>query len=140
MRVRVLFFGLLTDVVSRREEELHLNEGARISDLLGHYTAAFPSLRPLLPSVAVSVNREYAPVSTVLQDRDEVALLPPVSGGGDAVRAEAAGVAIVRHKIESQQIADALKHPSDGACAVFEGVVRDNTRGRRTLYLDYEAY
>src|SRR5215470_15099847 len=140
MRVRVLFFGLLTDVVSRREEEVDLKEGARISDLLVHYTSAFPNLRPLLASVAVSVNREYAPVSTVLRDRDEVALLPPVSGGQDAVRAETARVAMVRHKIESQDIADALKHPSDGACAIFEGIVRDNTRGRRTLYLDYEAY
>jgi molybdopterin synthase catalytic subunit len=140
MRVRVLFFGLLTDVVSRREEEVDLKEGARISDLLGHYTAAFPNLRPLLSSVAVSVNREYAPVSTVLQDRDEVALLPPVSGGVDAAHGDAARVAIVRHKIDSQKIADVLKHPSDGACAVFEGIVRDNTRGRRTLYLDYEAY
>ena len=140
MRVRVLFFGLLSDVVSRREEEVDLKEGARISDLLGHYTAAFPNLSPLLSSVAVSVNREYAPVSTVLRDRDEVALLPPVSGGRDAVLAEGARVAIVRHKIESYKIADALKHPSDGACAIFEGIVRDNTRGRRTLYLDYEAY
>jgi molybdopterin synthase catalytic subunit len=140
MRVRVLFFGLLTDVVSRREEEIDLNEGARISDLLGHYTAAFPQLRLLLASVAVSVNREYAPASTVLRDRDEVALLPPVSGGADAVRTETARVAIVRNKIDSARLADALKGASDGACAVFEGIVRDNTRGRRTLYLDYEAY
>jgi molybdopterin synthase catalytic subunit/molybdopterin converting factor small subunit len=140
MRVRVLFFGLLTDVVSRREEEVDLKEGARISDLIGHYTAAFPQLRPLLPSVAVSVNREYAPASTVLRDQDEVALLPPVSGGSGSVRAEAARVEIVRHKIDVQPIADALKHASDGACAVFEGIVRNHTRGRRTLYLDYEAY
>jgi molybdopterin synthase catalytic subunit/molybdopterin converting factor small subunit len=140
MRVRVLFFGLLTDVVSRREEEVDLKEGARISDLIGHYTAAFPQLRPLLPSVAVSVNREYAPASTVLRDQDEVALLPPVSGGSGPVRTEVARVEIVRQKIDVQLIANALKHASDGACAVFEGIVRDNTRGRRTLYLDYEAY
>lgn len=141
MRVRVLFFGLLTDVVSRREEELDLNEGARISDLLGHYTNTFPGLRALLPAVAVSVNREYAAASTVLRDRDEVALLPPVSGGQPSQTAErATQVEIVRHKIDSQTIADSLKHASDGACAIFEGIVRDNSRGRRTLYLDYEAY
>lgn len=140
MRVRVLFFGLLTDVVSRREEEVDLQEGARISDLIGHYTAAFPKLGPLLSSIAVSVNREYAPTSTILRDRDEVALLPPVSGGTESVATETARVEIVRKKIDTQPIADALKHASDGACAIFEGIVRDNTRGRRTLYLDYEAY
>ena len=63
MRVRVLFFGLLTDVVSRREEEVDLKEGAQISDLLGHYTREFPRLRPLLSSVAISVNREYASIA-----------------------------------------------------------------------------
>ena len=140
MRVRVLFFGLLTDVVSRREEDLDLNEGARISDLLSHYSATFPRLTALLPTVAVSVNREYAAASTVLRDRDEVALLPPVSGGLLSQTTEPAQVEIVRQKIDSQSIADSLKHPSDGACAVFEGIVRNNTRGRRTLYLDYEAY
>jgi len=141
MRVRVLFFGLLTDVVARREEEVDLNEGARIADLLGHYTNAFPRLGPLLPAIAVSVNREYAAASTVLHERDEVALLPPVSGGSQAQTAEAAArVEIVRQKIDVQRIADGLKHASDGACAIFEGIVRDNTRGRRTLYLDYEAY
>jgi len=145
MRVRVLFFGLLTDVVSRREEEVDLKEGAQISDLLGHYTREFPRLRPLLSSVAISVNREYASTATVLRDRDEVALLPPVSGGSGAARTEpapgeAAQVEIVRQKIDTQRIANVLKHANDGACAIFEGIVRDNTRGRRTLYLDYEAY
>jgi molybdopterin synthase catalytic subunit len=48
--------------------------------------------------------------------------------------------AIVRQKIDSQKIADSLKAPEDGATAIFEGIVRNNSRGRRTLYLDYEAY
>ena len=141
MRVRVLFFGLLTDVVLRREEEIDLKEGARISDLLDHYAGAFPRLSALLPTIAVSVNREYAAATTTLRDRDEVALLPPVSGGGPLETAERAGqVEIVRRKIDCQSIADSLKRGADGACAIFEGIVRDNSRGRRTLYLDYEAY
>jgi molybdopterin synthase catalytic subunit len=47
---------------------------------------------------------------------------------------------IVREKIDSQKIADALKAPADGAAAIFEGIVRNHTRGRSTLYLDYQAY
>ena len=47
---------------------------------------------------------------------------------------------MVREKIDTQAVLAKLKQPADGAAVVFEGVVRDNTRGRRTLYLDYEAY
>lgn len=48
--------------------------------------------------------------------------------------------AIVRERIDVQQTADALKAPQDGATAIFEGIVRNNTHGKPTLYLDYEAY
>jgi molybdopterin synthase catalytic subunit len=48
--------------------------------------------------------------------------------------------AIVWEKIDSQRIADSLKAAEDGATAIFEGIVRDNSRGRRTLHLDYESY
>jgi molybdopterin synthase catalytic subunit len=72
-------------------------------------------------------------------------LLPPVSGGagksepGD-LSGRAKHAAIVRERIETRAVLEAIKRPEDGAAVVFEGVVRDNTRGRRTLYLDYEAY
>jgi len=66
-------------------------------------------------------------------------LLPPVSGGSEEVGRSAA-VRIVREPISTQAELDRLKLTQDGAAVVFEGVVRDNTRGRRTLYLDYEAY
>jgi molybdopterin synthase catalytic subunit len=50
------------------------------------------------------------------------------------------GVAIVRQPIDTQTVLSKIKRPEDGAAVVFEGVVRNNTRGRQTLYLDYEAY
>jgi molybdopterin synthase catalytic subunit len=75
-------------------------------------------------------------VDVALSANDEIALLPPVSGG--ASRSEHA--AIVRTPIDPQGVLDKIKQPEDGAAAVFEGVVRNNTRGRKTLYLDYEAY
>ncbi len=48
--------------------------------------------------------------------------------------------AIVREPIDTQRVLEKIKRPEDGAAVVFEGVVRNNTRGRQTLYLDYEAY
>jgi molybdopterin synthase catalytic subunit len=89
----------------------------------------------MMPSLAVSVNQEYAGPDARLKSGDEVALLPPVSGGSPASRA-----AIVRDPIKTEQVLTRIRQGEDGAVIVFEGTVRDNTRGRRTLYLDYEAY
>jgi molybdopterin converting factor subunit 1 len=133
MKVHVLFFGTLKSLAGRSDEWLTLPEAAQLSAVLEHYKKQIPQLKEMVTSIAMSVNQEYARPETPLHDGDEVALLPPVSGG-------ASRCAIVREKINVQEILDRLKHAEDGAAVVFEGVVRDNTNGRRTLYLDYEAY
>ena len=137
MQIRVLFFGQLKDLAGRASDSISLPEGATHSDLLAHYESGFPRLKALLPAVALSINQEYAPPHSALRDQDEVALLPPVSGGSGEGKSRAS---IVREKIPTQRLVDAIKRPEDGAVAVFEGIVRDHTRGRRTRYLDYEAY
>src|SRR5437868_6965446 len=133
MQVRVIFFGMLKDLVHLDRDTLALPEGATVADLLDQYERRIPTLKKLLPSIAISVNREYASPDVKLNAGDEVGLLPPVSGG--VPRAF-----IVREKIDTQATLEGVKRPEDGAAVVFEGVVRNNTRGRRTLYLDYESY
>jgi molybdopterin synthase catalytic subunit len=141
MRIRVLLFGQLKDIVGQPEELLEMQPGARVSSVVSLYGERFPELRGLVPSIACSVNQEYAAASSLLQDGDEVGLLPPVSGGKSGIEeAQSEKCMIVREPIAAQPIADSLKAGEDGATVVFEGIVRDNTRGRRTLYLDYEAY
>jgi MoaE-MoaD fusion protein len=145
MRIRVLLFGQLKDIIGRPEEDLEVQPGTSLADLMARYGERFPGFRPISTSIACSVNREYAAASVVLQEGDEVGLLPPVSGGSPASTEATAELhsqhcAIVRERIDSQKIADALKAPQDGATAIFEGIVRNNTRGRPTLYLDYESY
>jgi MoaE-MoaD fusion protein len=134
MRVRVLFFGVLKDVAGRSSDLLELPDGAVVRDLLAHYRAEVPGMREALGAIAVAVNREYAGAETVLRAEDEIALLPPVSGGSGKE------VSIVRDPIDTRGVLDRIKCGEDGAVVVFEGVVRNQTRGRRTLYLDYEAY
>jgi len=136
MQIRVLFFGMLKDVAGRASDSVSLPEGATVGDLLSHYEDTIPRLKDFLPSIALSVNQEYAGQDAPLQTNDEIALLPPVSGGASRT----AHAAIVRDRINTQAVVEQLKRPDDGAAVVFDGVVRDNTRGRRTLYLDYEAY
>ena len=81
MRVEVLFFGVLKDLVGRASESLQLDEGATLADVLDHYETRIPKIREILPTIALSVNQYYAAPGALLGDGDEVGLLPPVSGG-----------------------------------------------------------
>jgi molybdopterin synthase catalytic subunit/molybdopterin converting factor small subunit len=140
MRIDVLFFGVLKDLVGRSADTIVLHEGALVQDVLNYYSREHPQLAAILPTLAIAVNREYSAVDQVLRDGDEVGLLPPVSGGSMENERIPGEVKIVRERIDAESIATQLKKPEDGATAIFDGMVRDNTRGRRTLYLEYEAY
>jgi molybdopterin synthase catalytic subunit len=140
MQIRVLFFGVLKELVGRSSETIELPEGARVETVLRHYARQAPRFEAMLPSLALSVNQEYASVDGVLRPGDEVGLLPPVSGGAPTAGGAQDEVRMVREPIVAQAVLERLKVPEDGAAVVFDGVVRNNTRGRRTLYLDYEAY
>jgi molybdopterin converting factor subunit 1 len=141
MRVRVLFFGRLKDIVGKAEEQADLHEGARVEDLFENYGRTFPELAKFRPSVVASVNQEYAEWRAPLTSGDEVAFLPPVSGGGPAGTAVEENLCVlVRTPIETSEIVARLKAPRDGAVVVFEGIVRDHSGDRSTQYLEYEAY
>lgn len=135
MQVKVLFFGQLKDVVGTAEERVELPEGASVADLFSHYQRRFPRWADFRPSLAVAVNQEYADSAAPLRGGDEVAFLPPVSGGAtDDI------VELARAPINPQELLARLKAPADGAVVVFDGIVRNQSKGRQTLYLDYEAY
>ena len=138
MHVRVLFFGRLKDIVGRSEESAELSEGARVEDLFARYGNSFPELARFRSSVVASVNQEFAEWRAPLSSGDEVAFLPPVSGGAVSAGAtiEENLCALVRKPIETAEI----KAPPDGAVVVFEGIVRNHSGNRATLYLEYEAY
>ncbi len=134
MQVKVLFFGQLKDVVGAAEDRVELPEGASVEDLLAHYRKRFPRWEQFRPSLAVAVNQEYAESAARLRGGDEVAFLPPVSGGAPD------RIELTRAPIVSQDILAGVKAPADGAVVVFDGIVRNHSGGRQTLYLDYEAY
>jgi len=151
MRVRVFFFGMLKDLAGKCSDSVDLPEGASVRDVLAHYESQIPRLKESARSLAVSVNQQYADADRKLCAGDEVALLPPVSGGaaespeGPGARtAESGGhvrcSTIVRDAIDAPRVLASLKRGEDGAALLFEGVVRNQTRGRPTLYLEYEAY
>ena len=137
MRLNVLFFGMLKDLAGSASDALELPEGATVGDLLKLYESRIPKLRESLRSLAVAVNQQYAGPATELKAGDEVALLPPVSGGSEERENHAS---LVRHPIDTSAALANIKRGEDGAAVIFEGVVRNQTRGRKTLYLDYESY
>jgi molybdopterin converting factor subunit 1 len=135
MQVTVLFFGVLKEMLASESHQLELPTGATVESVLSHYHDLLPQPARLWASLAIAVNRDYAPRSQPLQEGDEVALLPPVSGGSSAPV-----IALVREAIDADSLVATLKQGEDGAVVVFDGIVRNNTRGRKTLYLMYEAY
>jgi molybdopterin synthase catalytic subunit len=142
MRVRVLFFGRLKDIVGRAEEDADLADGACLEDLFARYGARFPELAGFRSSVVASVNQTFADWQSRLASGDEVAFLPPVSGGAGtpSVAASRDVVRLVHDAIPVAAVVESLKAPEDGAVIAFEGMARNHSRGRRTLYLNYEAY
>jgi len=143
VQVRLLFFGVLKDLTGKAGDTLDLPEGTTLAALQQICQEQNPGLKRWTGSLAMAVNQEYAAGDIELRSGDEVAMLPPVSGGSGKAPAASLSrsqIAIVREKIDTLRVVDELKRPEDGAAVVFEGVVRDHSRGRRTLYLDYEAY
>ena len=143
MTIRVLFFGAAHDVTGFGEERLEVSEGLCLGDLRRRYESRFARLREMNGSLLAAVNQEVREPSWALADGDEVAFLPPVSGGRDGSGGGATHgdfFRLTRETIPTARLAEDLKGPSDGAVVLFEGIVRNHLGGRRTLYLEYEAY
>ncbi len=135
MKVNVLFFGITHDLTGFAQEQVELPEGENLEGLRRLYETRFPRLLSAGGSLLVAVNQEIAKGSVPLRDGDEVAFMPPVSGGagGDFFR-------ITRDPICASDLAKQLRAAKDGAVVVFEGIVRNHSQGCATLFLEYEAY
>lgn len=138
--VRVRLFAILREHSRRNEVVLRLSSGATVADALGALAEIEP-LGELLPRLRVqmAVNRDYATAETVLAAGDELALIPPVSGGS-AGRSERGSrhtplhVHVGEEPLSIERISRAVAHPAAGAIVVFQGMTREVPR------LEYEAY
>jgi MoaE-MoaD fusion protein len=150
VRVKVLFFGMLKDIVGRSEDQIEVADGARLESVFTRYAGQFPQLTDLEGSIVLACNREFCDRSAAIREGDEIAFLPPVSGGSSdppgrythQIRDAETGCffALTREIIDTPGIARQLLRGEDGAVVDFEGVVRNNTKGRATKFLDYECY
>jgi molybdopterin synthase catalytic subunit len=145
VRIKVLFFGPVREIVSLREDQIEMPDGAKLQAVLENYTNRFPRLRDISSSVVLALNQQFASPATVIADGDEVALMPPVSGGATFTHQivfPTAGhfFALTRDPVDGGAVARRLLRGEDGAFVNFEGVARNNSKGRPTTHLEYECY
>ena len=130
--VRMLFFAHLQDVAGSHELTLSLPDTATVETAAEALAERKGGFAGLLAQARAAVNAEFADAATLLRDGDEVAWMPPMSGGSVEMLTET--------QIDLAELSRAVEASGYGAVVTFSGNVRDNARGRDVLYLEYEAY
>ncbi|HEU5237428.1 MAG TPA: molybdenum cofactor biosynthesis protein MoaE [Pyrinomonadaceae bacterium] len=144
--VRVLFFGAARDVAGHEEIQLTLASPANAETARLQILSAYPELQRFGNSLLLAVNQEYARPERRIRDRDELALFPPVSGGAEATpspvneKKSRDFFELITRPIDVGTVARRVVLPECGATVTLDGYAREWTKGRRTLYLVYEAY
>ena len=134
VNIRVLFFGAARDAAAANELELTVDEPATVASAFQSLKARFSTLERFGRSLLFAVNQEYATPDTQLKENDELAVFPPVSGGSHDF------FELTTETIDVGEVARRVVLPECGATVTLDGYAREWTRGKRTLYLIYEAY
>jgi MoaE-MoaD fusion protein len=149
MKAKVFFFGVLREITGRASEDAEFAPGASLADVFESYATRFPRLKPLAGDIVAARNQEFAPFTDTVNEGDELAFLPPVSGGAESepefqpepeLRESGNYYALTMRAIDVRGVARELLTGAEGAVVTFEGTARNNTEGRRTRFLEYECY
>jgi molybdopterin converting factor subunit 1 len=135
--VRARLFARLRELAGTDVESVELPAGSNVSDVYDAVRKLHPGLDGDRNTVRAALNQGFVDWDAAVVDGDEVAFIPPVSGG-----AHGAGVLfeLTSRPLDARRMETAVAHKGAGAICTFTGVVRDNSRGRSVTYLDYEAY
>jgi len=135
--VKVRLFARLREQAGAEIETLELPAGSTVVDVYEALRRAHPALEADRAAVRAALNQEFADWGAAVEDGDEVAFIPPVSGGTHGV-----GVLfeLTDRALDSKRMETAVAHKGAGAICTFTGIVRDTSRGQSVTHLDYEAY
>ena len=131
MQIVVRLFATYREITGAKELKVRLSDGATLRALLDSLYAKHPRLKGYEETMILAVNHEFAEPSARLRDGDEIALMPPVSGGADPM------IAIQRKAIDAEAVVDSVRRDDAGAVVLFLGSVRADP-GVESL--DYEVY
>lgn len=142
MRIAVRIFAAYRQAIGQPSLALDLDAGATPQEVWSLLSDRYPALGRLPPPARFAVNDEFVDGAHLLAERDELALIPPVSGGEDpaARPAPRIHVALVREPIDIPALLASVNDPRAGAVVLFSGTVREHSRGRHVEFLEYEAY
>jgi MoaE-MoaD fusion protein len=135
--VRARLFARLRELAGTDTESVELPAGSNVADVFDAVARLHPGLAADRNAVRVALNQEFVDWDAPVADGDEVAFIPPVSGG-----AHGAGVLfeLTSRPLDARRMETAVAHKGAGAICTFTGVVRDSSRGRSVTHLEYEAY
>lgn len=136
MKVQVRLFARYREEAGRDHLDVELADGGTVERAWEAVTRQYPVLAPYRPYTLFALRNDYVGAEHPLGDGDELCLFPPVSGGAAA----ADWVEITTEPLSERAVARAVEDPGAGALALFSGVVRDQTGGRRVKFLEYEAH
>jgi molybdopterin synthase catalytic subunit len=134
VEIDVRYFALLREIVGRSRERRQAPAGATAGDVFDALIREHPRLERLKPVTMLMVNHAYVSDDHALADGDELALIPPVSGG------ESRRFRVQEEPIDARELERLVSYPGAGAIATFIGTVRDAGRGQPVTHLEYEAY
>jgi molybdopterin converting factor subunit 1 len=134
MKVRVRLFAGLHDIAGERSVTVDLPDGATVAELRGELSRRYPALAPHLPVAVCAVGEEYVDAGHALQEDDDVALIPPVSGGDEDL------IEVTNEPLDPERVTAAVRRDDSGAVLLFHGVARNNSEGQRVVALEYDAY
>ncbi len=147
MRIAVRTFAAYRQAIGQADLTLDLPPGTTPRLIWATLTERYPDLRRFPPPARFAVNDEFVAPEHPLSERDEVALIPPVSGGDDGGKAPQTvhtgatiQVWLLRDPIDATALLAAVRDPRGGAVVLFTGTVREHSRDRHVEFLEYEAH
>ena len=138
MKVQVRLFARYREEAGRDHLDLELADGGTVERAWEAVTRQYPVLVPYRPYTLFALRNDYVGADHPLGDGDELCLFPPVSGGASEPGQD--WIEVTLDPLSERAVARAVEHPGAGALALFSGVVRDQTGGRRVKFLEYEAH
>jgi molybdopterin synthase catalytic subunit len=136
VRVRVLLFGAVREAVGEKELAVSLPDGARLADLRALLAREHAVFGRYGERLLAAVNQAAGAAESPLRDGDEVAFLPPVSGGASAARR----CTLSERPLDVAEVVARVTGPDAGGVVTFVGAVREESRGHAIRHLEYEAY